>query len=88
MEEAANYAIKIIIHKLIIPRMKAIGMNQTRLAKSSGISQSQISDFLSGSSDITLTKFVKILTALEINAFFAAKGDDPFDYKENTIHFN
>jgi transcriptional regulator with XRE-family HTH domain len=88
MSEAANYAIQIIKVKLVIPRMAELDLSQSKLAKASGVSQSQISDWLSGRSDITLTKFIKILTALQINIQFVHKEDDTNDYSQNTIHFN
>jgi len=88
MSESANYAIQIIKVKLVIPRMAELDLSQSKLAKASGVSQSQISDWLSGRSDITLTKFIKILTALQINIQFVPKENDSNDYSQNTIHFN
>lgn len=86
MSEAANYAIQIIKVKLVIPRMAELDFSQSKLAKASGISQSQISDWLSGKSEITLSKFIDILTVLEINPVFVPKELDKNDY--NYIHFN
>lgn len=88
MSEAANYAIQIIKVKLVIPRMAELDLSQSKLSKASGISQQQISDWLSGKSDITLSKFIKILTALQINIQFIHKEDDNNNYSQNTIHFN
>lgn len=88
MSEVANYAIQIIKIKLVMPRMAELDFNQSKLAKVSGVSQQQISDWLSGKSDLTLSKFIKILTALEINILFVPKEDDNTDYSQNTIHLN
>jgi transcriptional regulator with XRE-family HTH domain len=87
MSEAANYAIQVIKVKLIMPRMSELDLNQSKLAKLSGVSQQQISDWLSGKSDITLNKFIRILTALEINPHFIPKEVDKTNYK-NRINFN
>lgn len=80
--------INIIKVKLVTPRMAELDLSQSKLAKAAGVSQSQISDWLSGRSDITLTKFIKILTALQINIQFVHKEYDSNDYSQNTIHFN
>lgn len=66
MNPAAQQAIRVIQTKMIKPRMKELGITQYRLAKLTGIGESTLSEWFSGKHDISLSKFIQILTALEI----------------------
>lgn len=70
MDEAIN----IIITQLIRPRMDELGLSERQLAIASGISQSQVNAWLTGKSDITLTKFFMILRTLRISPQYST-GD-------------
>lgn len=86
MNDAANLAIKIIIQKLIIPRMEERGVKVADLSRTTGISKQSLGRFINMTQDITLSKFIQILTALEINPQFIPTE---FDNKEYTyIHLN
>jgi predicted transcriptional regulator len=65
--------IQIIQAKIIIPRMQYLGISKYRLAKMTGLSQPFLSQWFSGQTDISLSNFLRILRALEINPYFVAK---------------
>jgi hypothetical protein len=86
MSEASKLAIQIIISKLIIPRMSELNISVYSLAKCTNISPQSLHRWLKMEQDITLSKFLKILTSLEINPEFVYKESDSKDY--NYIHLN
>lgn len=85
--EFSKDAIIIIKSKLIIPRMKERNINTNQLSKLTGISQPFLSQWMSGDTDISLSRFLAILAALEINPLFVPKELDKKEY-EHRIFFN
>ena len=86
MSESSQLAVKIIIAKLIIPRMEEKGLKVSELSRMTGISNQTLHRWMTGEQNITLTKFIEILTALELNPLFIPKELDNKDY--NYIHLN
>jgi transcriptional regulator with XRE-family HTH domain len=82
----SEYAVKIIKEKMIMPKMKEMGISKYRLAKISGLSESMVGKWLSGKVDISLTKFIDVLTALEINIELKDKCAD--NEYQNRVFFN
>lgn len=87
MTPQSQTAIQIIIAKMILPRMQEKQISVYALAKLTGISRATLGRWLKGTNEITLSKFIDILTALEINPHFVTKEGDDLEYN-NRINFN
>jgi len=74
-------AIKIIQHKIILPRMSELNISRYKLAQSSEISESQLSLWFNGKTDLTMTKFFKILQVLQIQPFFEYSDQSKSEYQ-------
>lgn len=82
---AAHEAEK-IYRKYIHERMKDINMTQYRLSQVTDLSESTISRWLKGESNITLNSFLRILGALEIRPYLIPAEDD--DTEMQRMYFN
>lgn len=87
MSDAAKIAIRIIQTQMILPRMQEKGISQYELAKRTGIANSTVTRWFNGQLDISSEKFIKILTALELNIHIVPKELDKIKYK-NRLFLN
>lgn len=74
-------AIKIIQDKIIVPRMQDLNITKYKLSHATGISESTLGKWLSGQTDLTVTKFMKILQVLEIQPFFEIADQNKSEYQ-------
>jgi len=74
-------AIKIIQDKIILPRMSDLSISRYKLAQATEISESQLSLWFAGKSDLTMTKFFKILQVLQIQPFYEYSDQSKSEYQ-------
>lgn len=82
----AAHEVEKIYRKYIHERMKDINMTQYRLSQVTDLSESTISRWLKGESNITLNSFLRILGALEIRPYLIPAEDD--DTEMQRMYFN
>lgn len=86
MSVISKSAVQIIQSKCILPRMQEKNITQYKLAQLTGISKGMLSLWFAGKSDISLTNFLSILKALEINPLFAPK--EMSEIPDHQLFFN
>ena len=85
-ELPAQRGIKLIMSKVIIPRMDEREITRYRMSKELGVHQSTIKRWLECTIDISLKDFLRICGLLEINPYLLPKEND--DNPKTYEHFN
>lgn len=72
---------KQMIFNFIKERMKEKKISQYKLSKLTGIPENTLSQNFNNQSEMSLSNFLKILGALELNPFFIPKEIDKTEYQ-------